>query len=743
MRVVEKLLTISYIITSLCRQGETQYESGRFDNTQYQHYGKDIPTNNNRSTHTTNKERPAIDYSKYDKPQSDWTEKERDEWMRVHGITVGIDLGTTFSCVYVYDPHRKGVSHLKVDFKDTVPSVLKYNVVNDDNGGVKLLSLVGYPAIAANRKEPEPDNYFYAFKRFIGLGRDDVEKKSLDMANINRHVTYKVDFSSDPKNSGVVMLCKDKNNNLLKEVSSIEASTEVLTKIYNEVKRLYEGRIRMCVVTVPAYFTENQVISTRNAAMITGLPNVLTMNEPVAAAYCYQVANPQEEDCIKLVFDMGGGTLDISIVEYDDQFMMSKIYAGDNYLGGENVNDELYKHFLSEITRSGEAMTTSGPVRLREFVEKFKIALCDKQNSLGKGEDAVHSDTFNVNSNLTLNFTMKTSEFDRICAPVFDRVAKYLSADKAEGILCKYKDNLGDPKDIKKVLFVGGSSRIPAIRKLLSDTFPHAEMNYSLDADKCVAQGAALYAAKKCELLGQGKDITLVDVISMPIGICVGENEFVAILDQHQSIPAKGDKIFTTSVDMQKRVSIKVAQGLRFGFSDNKYLGEFELEIDQPAPKGVPQIQVALKMDKDRVLEVTARDTKSDKSANIVFNRSNHDLSNEEINRMKAEREAKKAEDDMLRIRYEARNKLDSYMDAVQQRLMSPNVKDDVRVKVDKALQDAKAWFKNNKDSATTEMILGEFENLKNTVEPLLTGAEKEPKPEYEKPTQEKVREEL
>ncbi|KAM0686130.1 ATPase with role in protein import into the ER [Conglomerata obtusa] len=651
------------------------------------------------------------------------------------GLAIGIDLGTTYSCLFVHDPNTNSTFNIKIDNHETFPSVLAFESFETD-GKREYLPLTGYEAIRHNKKNPNSDNMFYAWKRLMGLSAKDMETKELK--DIHKKVTYKIAVDKKEQGSVVSMLHKE-NGKVVQKVRPIDASKFVLQALYQAAKK-YSSEIATVVVTVPAYFTENQVKATSNAVDFSGITLTRTMNEPVAAAYAYQMKEGRRKDDKYFVFDFGGGTLDISALEYEDEVLEVRTYSGDNFLGGENVNDCLFNYFSNKIIKeyNNDFNDMTDRLRLRAFVETFKIALCEKQNAEPKA-NVSHTAEFYVTEDDMIEFTLSTKQFNDICMPVFNRVKKYIKGGE-EALITKYEKLGGSINSISKVLFVGGSSRIPYIRKMLGEIFGEKKLYYGLNADTVVAEGAAWYSAALAGYLDEKTSLHLVDVVSANIGICVGEDEFHPILEMDTTIPAKGTKIFTTAYDMQDRVSIQVAQGLRFSFKDNNHLGTFDLIIKNPGPRGVPQIEVTVSMDKDRNVHVKAMDKATNLEEEIIFKSDDCSLTPDEITQMKKDREANLEKDNELRERYEEKRKLENYIDSCKARM--EGISDENKTRVDKIILGAQAWLKSEKDAADKYAFTEKYESLKEEIEPLL---KKEPGFEkgFEKGEDEKIREEL
>ncbi|KAM0677696.1 Stress-70 protein [Binucleata daphniae] len=656
-----------------------------------------------------------------------------------NGIAIGIDLGTTFSCIYAYDPNSNSNIHLKVENKPTYPSVLSFTK-DTYQGETVYHPVTGYEAIKNNNNDPNSHNFFYAWKRLMGLSAKDMQTKELK--DIHKKVTYEIDIESKGAGSIVSMIHKDKDGKVIQKIRPVDASKYILQALYEAAKK-YNQVISSVVVTVPAYFTENQVKATSNAVEFAGIKLTRTMNEPVAAAYAYQMKEGSRKDHKYIVFDLGGGTLDISVTEYEDEVLEVKTYSGDNFLGGENMNDCLFNYFMREIeTKKGKAMTReTDKLRLRNFVESFKITICEMMNvdSDKYYKNVSHAAEFFITEDDFIEFEMSTAKFNEVCAPVYKRVKHYID-DEEEGVIHKYKKLGGSIKEISKVLFVGGSSRIPHIRKIVGDIFGYEKLYYGLNADTVVAEGAAWYSASLAGYLDEKTSLHLVDVVSADIGICVSEDEFHSILDRDTTIPAKGTKIFTTAYDMQDRVSIQVAQGLRYSFKDNNHLGSFELKIKNPGPKGVPQIEVTVTMDKDRNVKVKAVDKATNEEEKVEFIRDDISLTPDELKQMKIDYENNKEKDNEIRERFEEVKRLESFVDGVKAKLASIK-NEDVKKRIQGIIGGAESWMKTEKNNADKAMIKEKHDALKEDIEAILR--EEEGVKEEILMKEEKVREEL
>lgn len=657
-------------------------------------------------------------------------------------IAVGIDLGTTYTCAYLYIPDATTdrdaaaqgplgaatLESLKFGSSDIVPSVVRYEMINND-----WILISGNDAFNDNEAKPDPNNYFYAFKRLMGRSSLMEDK---DLIDIDKKITYKLKEKRVNEKQGLLtMLHMGSDGKILHELTAVQASASILEMIRKKIEEDYV--IKKCVITVPAYFGENQRAATMMAAKLAGFNDIILHKEPVAAAYAYQIKKGLGSDGSKFVaFDMGGGTLDITGLEYADTVLEVAATVGDNFLGGENINDLLFNHFACKLKEehNEQSIDTNAKarMRLRKFVEEFKIELCNKQNQTT--EDASHTQEFFLPSGGIAQLSLTTSEFNKIIKPVLDKIDKRL-VDDVYGIIPKLKDYGWSMDEISDVLCVGGTSRVPIIRQKLREYFPKARLRYDIDPDRIVAEGAAYQAASSANFLKKGESLVQMDTVPIPIGICVKEDEFHPILKEQATIPATGTEVFTTSEDNQKVVLIKVAQGLSPSFKENEPLGQFHLEIEKPAPRGVPQIEVTINWSLEGNLNVSAVDLSNKREAKITFARSDAQLSEAKINELRRKAKEDEARNAEMRDAYKERNLLEEYIRDVQSKMMDPSITNESRDVIERAVYGVNAWLNKEKAKADKYQFREKHEKLKEVVTPLLAG--KAPASE------EKMREEL
>lgn len=638
-------------------------------------------------------------------------------------VAIGIDLGTTFSCLRGYDSDTNTLLQPQIDGSDTYPSVVAFTKMTVD-GKTKYFSLTGQKAIAHHNANPNSDNFFFAVKRLLGLSSKDLDHPRL--LNIDKKVTYQIKRNAD-KSLKLLNRIDDDVRYLL----PVDISACILRDLNEHAKKL--GDVKMTVITVPAYFNESQVTATGQAAKRAGMEMNRTMNEPVAAAYAYQQKSGKNESDKYLIFDLGGGTLDISLLEYENKILEVMTYSGNNFLGGENVNDSLYEHFAKELLkeRSYKIVDETEKLSLRSFVEDFKITLCNMQNSEPKG-DAVHEKTWYYGKGESYLFKLNHSGFNRACMGVFNDIRKCIDG-KEEGIIQRYEEMGGDIKTITKVLFVGGSSRLPYVRKMVAEIFPFAKMDFSLNADTCVAEGAAYFAASCAGYIGDS--LHLVDVVPIPIGICVGEDQFVYILEADKAVPATGSQIFTTQYDNQQMVSIQVAQGMKFSFKENHKLGSFNLQITKPAPRGVPQIEVTVHMNQERTIAVTAKDLATGTVENVEFKKEQITMTKEEEEELRAQRDVLEAEYKACQKIHNAKVEANAFIEETRKAFKEKSI--DLKSEAELHLSSFESFLSSESD-VDADMIMKELESVKAAIAAL---GEKEPT--AEKLEKEEVREEL
>lgn len=531
---------------------------------------------------------------------------------------VGIDLGTTNSCVAVMEGGKPTVIANAEGFR-TTPSVVAYSKNGD--------RLVGQ--IAKRQAVINPENTFYSVKRFIGRRYEEVTDEA-------KQVSYKVVRVGD----NVRLECPALN----KQFAPEEISAQVLRKLIDDASKYLGETVTQAVITVPAYFNDSQRQATKDAGKIAGIEVLRIINEPTAASLAYGLDSKQNETI--LVFDLGGGTFDVSLLEVGDGVFEVLATSGDTHLGGDDFDkkivdwlaDRFQKLEGIDLRKDKQALQ-----RLTEAAEKAKIEL----SSVTQTEINLPFITATQDGPKHLDETLTRAEFERLCSDLIDRCRKPVEQ--------ALKDAKIDKSKISEVVLVGGSTRIPAIQQLVREMLGK-EPNQSVNPDEVVALGAAVQAGV---LAGEVKDILLLDVTPLTLGVETLGGVMTPMIPRNTTIPTKKSEVFSTAVDGQSNVEIHVLQGERQMASDNKSLGTFRLDGIPPAPRGVPQIEVTFDIDANGILSVTAKDKGTGKEQSIKITGAST-LDKAEVERMVKEAERNAAEDKAKRERIEAKNQAES-----------------------------------------------------------------------------------